>query len=53
LCTAGENSVHYAFLIRDEVRAAGKMGVGKLEGSKQFKAVAVKEDERTSILLLG
>ena len=39
---AGENQVHFACIINDKHRAAGRSGVGAVMGSKNLKAVAVR-----------
>lgn len=39
---AGEIGVHYACIINDKHRAAGRSGVGMVMGSKNLKAVAVR-----------
>ncbi|BDV41945.1 aldehyde ferredoxin oxidoreductase [Geotalea uraniireducens] len=39
---AGENLVHYACIVNDKHRAAGRSGVGMVMGSKNLKAVAVR-----------
>lgn len=39
---AGEKMVHYACIINDKHRAAGRSGVGAVMGSKNLKAVAVR-----------
>ena len=39
---AGENLVHYACIVNDNYRAAGRSGVGMVMGSKNLKAVAVR-----------
>ena len=39
---AGENLVHYACIVNDKHRAAGRTGVGMVMGSKNLKAVAVR-----------
>ncbi len=39
---AGENGVHYACIVNDKHRAAGRSGVGMVMGSKNLKAVAVR-----------
>jgi aldehyde:ferredoxin oxidoreductase len=39
---AGENGVHYACIVNDKHRAAGRSGVGTVMGSKNLKAIAVR-----------
>jgi len=39
---AGEIGVHYACIVNDKHRAAGRSGVGMVMGSKNLKAVAVR-----------
>lgn len=39
---AGENLVHFACIVNDKHRAAGRSGVGAVMGSKNLKAVAVR-----------
>lgn len=39
---AGENQVHYACIVNDKHRAAGRSGVGMVMGSKNLKAIAVR-----------
>jgi aldehyde:ferredoxin oxidoreductase len=39
---AGENLVHFACILNDKHRAAGRSGVGAVMGSKNLKAVAVR-----------
>ena len=39
---AGEKGVHYACIVNDLHRAAGRSGVGAVMGSKNLKAVAVR-----------
>jgi aldehyde:ferredoxin oxidoreductase len=39
---AGENQVHFACIVNDKHRAAGRSGVGAVMGSKNLKAVAVR-----------
>ena len=39
---AGENQVHFANIMNDKHRAAGRSGVGAVMGSKNLKAVAVR-----------
>jgi len=39
---AGENMVHFACIVNDKHRAAGRSGVGAVMGSKNLKAVAVR-----------
>ncbi len=39
---AGENMVHFACVVNDKHRAAGRSGVGAVMGSKNLKAVAVR-----------
>ncbi len=39
---AGENQVHFACIVNDKHRAAGRSGVGMVMGSKNLKAVAVR-----------
>ena len=39
---AGENQVHFACILNDKHRAAGRSGVGAVMGSKNLKAVAVR-----------
>ncbi len=39
---AGEQGVHYACIVNDLHRAAGRSGVGAVMGSKNLKAVAVR-----------
>ncbi|HPE61492.1 MAG TPA: aldehyde ferredoxin oxidoreductase family protein [Thiolinea sp.] len=39
---AGENLCHYACVVNDRHRAAGRSGVGAVMGSKQLKAIAVR-----------
>jgi len=39
---AGENMVHFACIVNDKHRAAGRTGVGMVMGSKNLKAVAVR-----------
>ncbi len=43
---AGENLVHFACIMNDEHRAAGRTGVGAVMGSKMLKAIVVGGDER-------
>lgn len=46
---AGENLVHFACIINEEHRAAGRTGVGAIMGSKKLKAIVVKGDARPEI----
>jgi aldehyde:ferredoxin oxidoreductase len=39
---AGENLVHFACIVNDKHRAAGRTGVGMVMGSKNLKAIAVR-----------
>ena len=39
---AGENLVHFACIVNDKHRAAGRSGVGMVMGSKNLKAIAVR-----------
>ena len=39
---AGEKGVHFACIVNDKHRAAGRSGVGMVMGSKNLKAVAVR-----------
>jgi aldehyde:ferredoxin oxidoreductase len=39
---AGEHLVHYACIVNDKHRAAGRTGVGMVMGSKNLKAIAVR-----------
>ena len=39
---AGENGVYYAAIITESSRAAGRSGVGRVMGSKNLKAIAVR-----------
>ena len=39
---AGESMVHFACIVNDKHRAAGRSGVGAVMGSKNLKAVAVR-----------
>ena len=39
---AGENGVHFACIVNDLHRAAGRSGVGAVMGSKNLKAIAVR-----------
>lgn len=42
---AGENGVYYAGIITESSRAAGRSGVGRVMGSKNLKAIAVRGDQ--------
>ncbi|WP_202319085.1 aldehyde ferredoxin oxidoreductase family protein [Archaeoglobus neptunius] len=46
---AGENLVHFACIINEEHRAAGRTGVGAVMGSKKLKAIVVKGDRKPEI----
>lgn len=43
---AGEQMVHYAAIINDEGRAAGRCGLGTVMGKKRLKAVAVRGNQK-------
>lgn len=45
----GEHLVHYANIMNDEGRAAGRCGMGALMGSKNLKAVVVSGKKKTTI----
>jgi aldehyde:ferredoxin oxidoreductase len=45
----GENLIHYANIMNDEGRAAGRCGMGALMGSKNLKALAVSGTQKTDI----
>jgi aldehyde:ferredoxin oxidoreductase len=45
----GEHLVHYANIMNDEGRAAGRCGMGALMGSKNLKAVVVSGTSKTTI----
>ncbi len=44
---AGENRIHFANIVNDEGRAAGRCGMGALMGSKNLKAVVVSGTQKT------
>jgi aldehyde:ferredoxin oxidoreductase len=46
---AGENLIHYANVMNDEGRAAGRCGMGALMGSKNLKALVVSGTQKTNI----
>jgi aldehyde:ferredoxin oxidoreductase len=46
---AGENQIHFATIMNDEGRAAGRCGMGALMGSKNLKAIAVSGNQKTPI----
>ncbi len=45
----GENLIHYANVMNDEGRAAGRCGMGALMGSKNLKALVVSGTQKTKI----
>lgn len=45
----GERLIHYANIINDEGRAAGRCGMGALMGSKNLKALVVSGNRKTPI----
>jgi len=45
----GENQIHYANIMNDEGRAAGRCGMGALMGSKNMKALVVAGKKKTAI----
>jgi aldehyde:ferredoxin oxidoreductase len=47
---AGENLVHFACIINDIGRSAGRCGAGAVMGSKKLKAIAVKGDKDVNVL---
>ncbi len=46
---AGENQIHFANIMNDEGRAAGRCGLGALMGAKNLKALAVSGNQKTPI----
>ena len=46
---AGENRIHFATIMNDEGRAAGRCGMGALMGSKNLKALAVAGNQKAQI----
>ena len=47
--SGGEHLIHYANIMNDEGRAAGRCGMGALMGSKNLKALAVSGNRKTQI----
>ncbi|MBW1894007.1 MAG: aldehyde ferredoxin oxidoreductase family protein [Deltaproteobacteria bacterium] len=45
----GENLIHYANIMNDEGRAAGRCGMGALMGSKNLKAIVVSGTMKSTI----
>ncbi len=45
----GEKQIHFASIMNDEGRAAGRCGMGALMGSKNLKAVVVSGNEKTEV----
>jgi len=46
---AGENLVRFASIMSDYIRAAGRMGMGTVMGSKKLKAIAVRGTKGISV----
>jgi len=46
---AGENTVHFACVINEEHRAAGRTGIGAVMGAKKLKAIVVKGNTKPEI----
>ena len=46
---AGENGIHFATIMNDEGRAAGRCGMGALMGSKNLKALVVSGNQKARI----
>lgn len=46
---AGENLVHFASIINEEHRAAGRTGVGAVMGSKKLKAIVVNGKKKPEV----
>jgi aldehyde:ferredoxin oxidoreductase len=47
--SGGEKLIHYANIMNDEGRAAGRCGMGALMGSKNLKALVVSGNKKTAI----